>query len=224
MIPVPILHPFSSPSPIGCTQTNPNAPESTPTDVMKHHLQEIDPESTPNQMRPGKENAQANAAPTSPEVSNYFIGLKGEEKLLSQGYPPADDNPSAHKQVQTAKQPQPQMIVPGKNSHQSASSNPTDLKVKPEEPNQVPSAVPSHESASQSNDSNAMDLPSPTQPKILGTLSPVLKNSSSSPKVPVTKGWITRVHQGATSCHFQGRPDEWYKTHLPTIKSDTDNV
>ncbi|KAJ9085333.1 hypothetical protein DSO57_1015144 [Entomophthora muscae] len=214
----------SSPDLTATTQSNSNANVITPTDVMKHHLQEVDPESTPNQIKPIEEESQANVIPTSPGVYNYFIGSKSEEKLLSQEYSPADDNPSAHKKVQTIKQLQSQMIKLGIISHQSASSNPANFKVKPDEPNQVPSTAPSHDSTKQSNVPDPVSFPFPNQSKILGTLSSVFKNSSSSHKVPVTKEWTIRVHQGAVSSHLQGRPDNWYKAHFPTIKSDADNI
>ncbi|KAJ9059798.1 hypothetical protein DSO57_1037775 [Entomophthora muscae] len=55
MTPVLNLHSPSSPDPSANTQPNPNENVSTPTDVMKHHLQEVDPESTPNQIKPVEE-------------------------------------------------------------------------------------------------------------------------------------------------------------------------
>ncbi|KAJ9055765.1 hypothetical protein DSO57_1000623 [Entomophthora muscae] len=220
----PNIHSPSSPDPSANTQSNLNENTSTPTDVIKYHLQEVDPDSTPNHIKPVEEESQANATPTSPRVYNYFIGSRSEEELLSQEYSPSNDNPSAHKQVQTVKQPQPQMIELGIISHQSASSNLANSKVKPDVPNQVPSTAPSHELTNQYNGPEPVNFPFPTQSKIIGVLSPVLKNSSPSPKLPMTKGWVTRVHQEAASSHFQRRPDEWYKTPFPTIKSDTDNI
>ncbi|KAJ9088226.1 hypothetical protein DSO57_1025113 [Entomophthora muscae] len=68
------------------------------------------PESTHKQIKPADENSPANAIPTSPGASNYFIGSRGDEKLLTQEYYPVDNNVSAHETFQTAKQTQPQMI------------------------------------------------------------------------------------------------------------------
>ncbi|KAJ9055306.1 hypothetical protein DSO57_1005131 [Entomophthora muscae] len=50
--------------------------------------------------------------------------------------------------------------------------------MKPDEPNPDPRTSPSHESINQSNGPSPENFPPPTQYKILGTISPVLKNSS----------------------------------------------
>ncbi|KAJ9074904.1 hypothetical protein DSO57_1001889, partial [Entomophthora muscae] len=60
------LHSPFSPDPTATTQPNPNANVSTSTDVIKHHLQEVNPESTPNQINPFEEESQANATLKSP--------------------------------------------------------------------------------------------------------------------------------------------------------------
>ncbi|KAJ9075017.1 hypothetical protein DSO57_1000303 [Entomophthora muscae] len=71
---IPNLHSPSSSNPSAHTQSNSNENASTPTDVMKHHLQEVDSDSTPNHIKPVEAESQANTTPTSPRVYNYFIG------------------------------------------------------------------------------------------------------------------------------------------------------
>ncbi|KAJ9074046.1 hypothetical protein DSO57_1010135, partial [Entomophthora muscae] len=214
----PVLQ--SSTDPRATSQPVPQINATSPTDVMRHHLQEDDPDPTPNQKILLKKNPKPVKNPTMPAVSNHSIGSRSDQQPLNQEYSPAVFNSPTQKQVQFVKQPQPQIIEQDIINRQSATSNP---QMKPDEPNPDPRNAPSHELGSQSHN------PSPenflfTQSKILGTLSPVTKNAFSTPKVPVTKGWTTGAHQRATSSCFQGRPDEWYKNHFPPIKKIADNV
>ncbi|KAJ9079126.1 hypothetical protein DSO57_1038708 [Entomophthora muscae] len=58
-------------------------------------------------------------------------------------------------------------------------------------------------------------------PKFQSTLPKPLPTTS---QMPVPKSWDSKSPQGLISSIFQGRPDEWYKTHFPPLKSSADNV
>ncbi|KAJ9055559.1 hypothetical protein DSO57_1002850 [Entomophthora muscae] len=137
--PTPVLSPSHDSH--ATLQPIPKFNATSPTDVMKNHLQEDVPASPSNQINPVEEDSQAIENPTMPAVSNCFIGSRTEKKPLSQEYSPEDDNPPTQKQVQTAKQPQPQMIELGIISHQSASSNPTNLKMSQTQTPELPPAM-----------------------------------------------------------------------------------
>ncbi|KAJ9059991.1 hypothetical protein DSO57_1035673 [Entomophthora muscae] len=195
-VPSPVLPP--SPDSLANLQSTSKNNATSPTDVMKHHLLEDVPVFPSNQTNPTKEDSQAFETITISAVSNHFIGSSSEEQPLNQEYSPAVNNSPAQKQVQIAKQPQPQIIEQDIISRQSATSNP---QMKPDEPNPDPRTFPSHELGSQSHNQSPQKFLS-TQSKILVTLSPVPKNAFSTPKVPLTKGWTTGVHQGAASSCF----------------------
>ncbi|KAJ9055396.1 hypothetical protein DSO57_1004258 [Entomophthora muscae] len=220
---VPSPVPSPSPDSLANLQLTFKNNTTLPTDVMKHYLLEDVPVFSSNQTNSAKKDPQAFETLTMPAVSNHFIGSRSDEQPLNQEYSPAINNSPAQKQVQIAEQPQPQIIEQVIISRQSAFSNPTNPQMKPDEPNPDPRAFPSHELSSQSHNPSPENFPS-TKSKILGTLSPIPKNAFPIPKVPVTKGWTTGAHQGATSSCFQGRADKWYKNHFPPIRKDADNV
>ncbi|KAJ9071570.1 hypothetical protein DSO57_1035655 [Entomophthora muscae] len=170
----------SSPDPHATLQPTHKFNATSPTDVMKHHLMEDVPVSPSNQTNPVKEDPQAFETLTMPETANCFIGSRSDEQPLSQKFAP-DNNSPTQKQVQTAKQPQPQMIKQNIISRQSTFSNMTNHQMKPDKPNPDPRAFPIHELSNQSPNPSPENFLS-TQSKILGTTFPVLKNSSPFPK------------------------------------------
>ncbi|KAJ9088694.1 hypothetical protein DSO57_1020604 [Entomophthora muscae] len=181
--------PFPSPSPDSLANLQPTSKNNatSPTDVIKHHLLEDVSVFPSNQTNPAKEDPQAFETLTMPTVSNHFIGSRSDEQPLSQEYSPAVNNSPAQKQVQIARQPQPQIIEQVIISCQSASRNLTNPQMKPDEPNPDPRAFHIHELSSQYHNPSPENFPS-TQSKILGTISPVPKSAFPIPKVPVTKG------------------------------------
>ncbi|KAJ9074115.1 hypothetical protein DSO57_1009442 [Entomophthora muscae] len=93
----------SSPDPRATSQPVPQINATSPTDAIRHHLQEDDPDPTPNQINPVEEESQANENPTMPAVSNHSIGSRSDEQPLNQEYSPSVKNFPTQKQVQFSK-------------------------------------------------------------------------------------------------------------------------
>ncbi|KAJ9051844.1 hypothetical protein DSO57_1000505 [Entomophthora muscae] len=189
--------------------------------MVKHLHQSVTLETSANQNPSNEEDNQIHAVQTSTGNPSNITGLISEVKPFCQEVRIHEDTHSTPSHATPDEQILHPIAASDKNNHQSVSHN---LKMKQATPAQVPKPIPSTDHPGQSQPPVMKRSQYPSQPTIPEN-SPILpENPLSPPKMPGPQGWVTTALQGAASSLFQGRPDEWYKSHFPSLKPNTDNV